>query len=194
MPDELVTIGNFWSPVEANIAKNHLEAEGIPAFIADEHVVAMHWGLTAALNGIKLQIRSSDLERAEEILSQLEEAEIDEEALEEASLNADSEEEEPPTPTDTPSPQAVPETPETPPQPPINLREERAYTAAVVAIIGLVLIPLQAWVFWLLARIVFSKLSMRKSALQAALLAAFINLLFILILLKSLIALREYYS
>jgi len=39
----LVTVKVFSYPWEAQLAKSRLEAEGMSAFIADEHTVTMNW-------------------------------------------------------------------------------------------------------------------------------------------------------
>ena len=56
MQDMLVTIATFTTLVEASMAKNRLEAEGIRIFLADAETVGMVWHLTSAFGGIKLQV------------------------------------------------------------------------------------------------------------------------------------------
>ena len=41
MADEFVTVGTYWDPNEANLAKLALERAGIEAFLEGEHVVSM---------------------------------------------------------------------------------------------------------------------------------------------------------
>jgi hypothetical protein len=55
MPEKLATVGTFSTPTEANIVRNHLEADGIRAFLADEAIVGMAWHLGTAVGGVKLQ-------------------------------------------------------------------------------------------------------------------------------------------
>ena len=43
MDDQLVTIKSFSLPWEADLARATLEAQGIPAFVADAHTVSMNW-------------------------------------------------------------------------------------------------------------------------------------------------------
>lgn len=68
MPEKLVTLTTFSSPVEAQMAKNLLEAHGIVAYLADEETVGMYWLLGNAIGGVKLQVADSDLERAADTL------------------------------------------------------------------------------------------------------------------------------
>ena len=61
-----VTIATFTHPIEANIAKNLLDTEGIWSFIADENINRLYPFLTG---GIRLQVRQPDAERACELLN-----------------------------------------------------------------------------------------------------------------------------
>jgi hypothetical protein len=69
MSDGLATVATFGSPVEANLARNQLEAAGIKAFLADEETVGMVWPLTNALGGIQLQVGDRDAKEALAILA-----------------------------------------------------------------------------------------------------------------------------
>jgi hypothetical protein len=66
----VTTIATFSFPHEAHIAKANLEAEGIPAFIADEHTINMQWFLSNALGGVRIQVPSQFVEKASAILQQ----------------------------------------------------------------------------------------------------------------------------
>ena len=68
MAERLVTVRSFWTEVEAHLAKNRLEAEGIPAFLADETTVSTAWHLGNAVGGVKLQVAEPDAERATVVL------------------------------------------------------------------------------------------------------------------------------
>lgn len=41
-PDKLVTVASFSTPAEAGLAKSRLIDEGIPAFLDNENLIAMH--------------------------------------------------------------------------------------------------------------------------------------------------------
>ncbi len=54
----------------AYIARAMLEAEGIPAHIADEHTVGAFWLYSQAVGGVKLQVAEVDFERAHRLLAE----------------------------------------------------------------------------------------------------------------------------
>lgn len=64
----LVTVETCTGPIEAHLAKGRLEAEGIPAFVVNEHHVWANWTLSHALGGVRIQVASSDAENARRIL------------------------------------------------------------------------------------------------------------------------------
>jgi hypothetical protein len=68
-PRRLVAVTSCASPVEAHLARSRLEAEGIPAFVADEHIVSVSWLYSAAVGGVKVLVRATDLEFARELLT-----------------------------------------------------------------------------------------------------------------------------
>ena len=65
----LVTIASFSQPYEAEIAKTHLESEGILSFLSNENVVGINWLWSNAVGGVKLQVAEPDVEAARQILS-----------------------------------------------------------------------------------------------------------------------------
>lgn len=66
---DIVTIATYSYPLEAEIAKGKLESEGIWAFVADDYVVTMNWLYSAAVGGVKLQVKESDVQRALHVLN-----------------------------------------------------------------------------------------------------------------------------
>ena len=62
-------IARFDTMPEAHIAMGRLEAEGIEAWLADEHLVQTDWLYSIAVGGIKLQVNAEDAQRALEILN-----------------------------------------------------------------------------------------------------------------------------
>lgn len=64
----LVVVASYASPVEAHLARSRLEAAGVDAFVADEHIVAVHWLCSSAVGGVKVQVRLRDLDAARLIL------------------------------------------------------------------------------------------------------------------------------
>lgn len=65
---KLVTIANFYEPFQAHLAKYRLKTKGIESIITGENFVATYWLVGIADYGIKLKVRSSDAEKAMEIL------------------------------------------------------------------------------------------------------------------------------
>lgn len=55
----LVTIARYSHPFDAQVAKSRLEAQGLPAFIADEHMINMLWLYSQAMGGVRLQVPRS---------------------------------------------------------------------------------------------------------------------------------------
>jgi hypothetical protein len=69
MNDHLVTVATFANPLHAEMAKNRLEAEGIPAFLADvESTLAL---LAGNLSSVKVAANERDARRATAILAAL---------------------------------------------------------------------------------------------------------------------------
>ena len=64
----LVAVAACARPVEAHLIRCRLEAEGVDAFVADEHIVSMQWLYSAAVGGVKVQVHAGDADRARAIL------------------------------------------------------------------------------------------------------------------------------
>lgn len=75
-PDEdLVTIARFTSLLEFDIARGLLESEGIECLGPEEHLVGLTGGqYVLGVGGMRLQVRSSDVERATQLLADVDEA------------------------------------------------------------------------------------------------------------------------
>ncbi|MEM6690244.1 MAG: hypothetical protein AAF664_12495 [Planctomycetota bacterium] len=65
------TIQSFDHRSRADMLLMLLDQNEIPARLADEHVIAMEWALSAALGGIKVQVPTDYETRALEIAKQL---------------------------------------------------------------------------------------------------------------------------
>lgn len=52
----LVTVWRFRDLTEALVGRSLLESAGIPAWIADEHLVRMNWFLSNSVGGLRLQV------------------------------------------------------------------------------------------------------------------------------------------
>ena len=66
--EELITIANFSHPTEADPVVAWLESEGIECFVTNEHTVTMNWLYSNAIGGVGVQVKTGDVERANEIL------------------------------------------------------------------------------------------------------------------------------
>ncbi|MFD2245868.1 DUF2007 domain-containing protein [Pontibacter ruber] len=71
MAERLVTIATFNEPTEAHIVKGRLEAEGIPCFLGDEHIVAVQPFYSVAVGGVKLKVTEGDADEARAILARI---------------------------------------------------------------------------------------------------------------------------
>ena len=73
----MVTIATYDFITDAEIARGRLQAEGIEAFLADQHLVQTDWLYSIAVGGIKLQVEAAHAARAEAILAQDFSSELD---------------------------------------------------------------------------------------------------------------------
>jgi hypothetical protein len=64
----LTRIAAYPNAIEAHLARLRLEAEGIPAFVLDEHLVWADWRLAPMLGGVKLCVHRQDAETAIRLL------------------------------------------------------------------------------------------------------------------------------
>ncbi|AKQ44866.1 hypothetical protein TH63_03285 [Rufibacter radiotolerans] len=67
--DTLVTIATYSGSIDAHMAKNKLESEGVMAFLFDENMVSLNPLYNISIGGIKLKTLASDAEKALEILN-----------------------------------------------------------------------------------------------------------------------------
>jgi hypothetical protein len=169
MRNDLVTVTTYAGPVEANLAKNRLEASGVRAFVADQVMVQMFWYFGNAIGWIKLQVGSQDVAVAHAALNQQHGIETGpgvepEEALSETTEferipEADDEEHE------DDEIESIP-----------TVRDRNAERAFRGAILGLLFLPIQLYVFYLLLRIFISNEPLGDRERRKAIIAAFINL------------------
>jgi hypothetical protein len=64
----LVTVRRYRDLTEAFVGRSLLESAGIPAWIADEHLVRMNWFYSNLVGGMRLQVAQPDEAAAREIL------------------------------------------------------------------------------------------------------------------------------
>jgi hypothetical protein len=65
---DIVCITTFASPEEAHLGRLRLERHGIPAYLADEHLLQLDWLLTNATGGVRLMVAEKDVDEALAIL------------------------------------------------------------------------------------------------------------------------------
>jgi hypothetical protein len=69
---DLVLIARVFTPIEAHMLQSRLEAEGVPAVVADAHIVQANPFLTMAVGGVRVLVPESQVERAREIMQAIE--------------------------------------------------------------------------------------------------------------------------
>jgi hypothetical protein len=65
----LVTVAQFFDPMEAHIVRARLEAEDIPATVAHDQHVTANWPLSVALGGVRVQVPADCAEPAQALLA-----------------------------------------------------------------------------------------------------------------------------
>lgn len=65
----MVNVATFDTIIEASISKGRLEAEGVPCWLADEHMVQTDMLTSPAIGGIKLQVSEEWAQKARDILA-----------------------------------------------------------------------------------------------------------------------------
>ncbi|PHM45850.1 hypothetical protein Xmau_00241 [Xenorhabdus mauleonii] len=68
-------LANFLSPIDARIILGRMLSEGIYAAVIDEDIVWNNYMYSQAFGGVKLLVHHDDIERAREILYQIEDNE-----------------------------------------------------------------------------------------------------------------------
>ena len=66
---KVVNVATFDTIIDANISMGRLRTEGIPCWLADEHIVQTDMLYSPAIGGIKLQVSEEWAEQAREILA-----------------------------------------------------------------------------------------------------------------------------
>lgn len=64
MNNEFFTLASFEFPADVQIIKGKLEAEGIKVFLRDENTINSDPLISSAIGGVKLQVYTTDKERA----------------------------------------------------------------------------------------------------------------------------------
>jgi hypothetical protein len=66
--ETLVTVGQYLHMVDAQASRMRLESEGIKVYMADENFIMTNPLYSPAAGGIKIQVKSSDVLRAQQML------------------------------------------------------------------------------------------------------------------------------
>jgi predicted Zn-ribbon and HTH transcriptional regulator len=75
----LVVVGRFSQPHEAHLARSVLQAAGIEAIVADDHIVAVNWLYSNVVGGVKVLVPVADADMARAVLATP--AQVDAEAV-----------------------------------------------------------------------------------------------------------------
>jgi DNA-directed RNA polymerase subunit RPC12/RpoP len=78
MSKNLVTLGSFEFLADVQIIKGRLESEGINVTLKDENTIGVEPFASNAIGGIKLQVHTSDKEKAQAIYNELRKYAVDE--------------------------------------------------------------------------------------------------------------------
>lgn len=79
MKNEFYTVTSSTYPADIQILKGKLESEGIPVFLRDENTINTDPLISDAIGGVKLQVYTSDQQKAVAIYKQLKSYVADEE-------------------------------------------------------------------------------------------------------------------
>ena len=69
---DLMTVAEFWNPLEANVLRAYLESQGIFVHVWGEHLGVTHIFLSAASGGIRLQVPRDQVADAKEVIAAFE--------------------------------------------------------------------------------------------------------------------------
>lgn len=161
MSDKLVTVARFTDPMQAALARSHLQAAGIRAFLLGESITAIAWHLTNAVGGIRMQVANEDAERANAILSEPAHSWPDaSDHLDSAASDPDGDEQ-----GDRTAPFEEP-----------SFRDEIAERAFRSAALSWFFPPFHLYTFWLLVKVIASDERMSRRSRNRAIYAALIIL------------------
>jgi hypothetical protein len=183
MHDRLVTIASFATPIDARLAMNRLEAEGIRAALEGETMTGLAWHLTGAIGGVKLLVLERDCQRALEILDEAEEERdiaaddsVDDEGFDEAGDESDDEWDETDEVGDEDAADDDPgerdDTGEDEVDEELTSREQNADRALRGAIVGILFFPIQIYTLWLLVKVFASDERLQPDKRRRAIVAA----------------------
>ncbi|GAX35987.1 DUF2007 domain-containing protein [Nodularia sp. NIES-3585] len=124
MVNSFVTVATFTSSLEANLAKQRLEAEGVKCLLLNESTVNVAWHLSVAVGWIQLQVPQPNIDLAKSILV----SELDYQSVSDLGMEAED---------DIKMPSWADKT------------ADRAFIASVISLI-FVFLPIHIYSLWLL--------------------------------------------
>ena len=65
---DLIMVARLFDPTEAEMLRGRLEAEGVPAIVADAHTARVISALQVAIGGVRILVPEAYLEKAREVL------------------------------------------------------------------------------------------------------------------------------
>ncbi len=155
MGTRLVTVATFDQVVQAQMAADALRDAGIDVSVADAELVSMDWLLSAAVGGIKVQVREDDAERAVAELGR---------AFGERGERLGAEGAQEPDDDDEPDDAAEPDAkPDAAPAPPAESRDDYARRLVPTAVFGLVIPPLWFYAVYLFLNAAFGEGSLTET-------------------------------
>jgi len=185
---DLVTVASFDDSVSASLVMNRLKHAGLPAVLSQENVVTWFWYLSNAFGGIGVQVNSKDAEAARCLIEQHERLTAADAAAAEAGSEAETEAEKmigddvaDLSTADAEAETAAANSPETDQdplgdEPASTERERNADRAARGAVLGIMFLPLQLYVLYLLLfRVFASEESLDDRHLHRSIAAGVIN-------------------
>ena len=66
---DLVPVARFLTPMEAQVLRSRLDADGVSAFVVDANLVQANPFLSGVIGGVRVLVPQSDLARAQEIVA-----------------------------------------------------------------------------------------------------------------------------
>lgn len=165
MTDSLVTVATFGNSVEANLARNYLEAAGVRCVLTSEDTAGIVWQFTSAVGGIQLLVSSEDIDAARR-------------ALEDHLADQGPPPPVPATGVMTEADHRFDAEPEVEDEEPtFTTRELDAKRALTAAVLGLLCFPIQLYASYLLVKTYLSDQPIRPGCVWQAVLAWVLNLL-----------------
>jgi Putative prokaryotic signal transducing protein len=76
-PNDWVIVDNFIDVIHADIVRDRLEADGIPAILGNRHLVTAEWLYSQAMGGVQVMVPSEYVVEAREIIAEIDSGKLD---------------------------------------------------------------------------------------------------------------------